>query len=111
MDVILLCFMNWCAVFILIKYILKPKKQQVHTLTKKEYINLCEELTILNSKYNKVYSTIKHIIKRIPFKGEEWEHEYVLEAIDEVMATYNEECNLPSTQNIEGPPPLINVNN
>jgi len=45
--------------------------------------NIYDEITMLKSLYKKQNETIKHILKKIPFKGEEWMQEYIREEINE----------------------------
>ena len=45
--------------------------------------NLCDDLTQMKSLYKKSNDTIKQIVKKLPFKGEEWMQDYIRDEINE----------------------------
>ena len=45
--------------------------------------NIYDEITMLKSLHKKTNDSLKQIVKKLPFKGEEWMQEYIREEINE----------------------------
>ena len=100
MEKIIITFINWFGFLYLInlfskfninmdliKTILYKKEENKYNdfFESEEHMNLINEIQLLKSLHLKNKNGIKNIIKRLPFKGEEWEQEFVREELDELM--------------------------
>ena len=45
--------------------------------------NIYDEIAMLKGLYKKTKDSLKQIVKKLPFKGEEWMQEYIREEINE----------------------------
>ena len=87
MEQIIVTILNWSGSMLLFyafakeykKYIINEEKKINNT--NEEYKNQLENIEMKNLKN---YNAIKKIIKRLPFKGEPWEQEFVVEELDEL---------------------------
>lgn len=62
----------------------KTENNENEFMTIEDYENICKEITLLKSLHWKNKRGIKNIIKRLPFKGEEWEQEFIREELEEI---------------------------
>ena len=87
MEQIIVSIINWSGSMLLFyafakeykKYIINEENKINNT--KEENKTQLEELEMKNLKN---YNAIKKIIKRLPFKGEPWEQEFIVEELDEL---------------------------
>ena len=63
---------------------LENKNENEKYISLDEFENICKEITLLKSLHLLNKRAIKNIIKRLPFKGEEWEQEFIKEELDEI---------------------------
>jgi len=94
MENILITLIYCLTFFISIKYILTKHKDLFidykENETEEQYKNICDELTMLKSVYNKTKEQIKNIVRKLPFNGETWIQEFIKEDIDEHLKNWEE---------------------
>lgn len=78
MEQIIVTIINWSGSMLLFYAFTKEYKKYI---IKEENKTQLDELEMKNLKN---YNAIKKIIKRLPFKGEPWEQEFVVEELDEL---------------------------
>lgn len=97
MENILITIIYCLTFFISVKYILTKHKdlflENNNSDNEEEIKNLCDEITMLKSLYNKTKETIRKVVKKLPFNGEEWIQEYIREDIKENYNMTEEELN------------------
>jgi hypothetical protein len=111
MEQIIVTIINWSGSMLLFyafakeykKYIINEENKINNT--KEENKTQLEELEMKNLKN---YNAIKKIIKRLPFKGEPWEQEFVVEELNELEKTWNFELGKPLVDENE---PITNTIN
>ena len=62
--------------------LLKEEENKKEEELQEQLKNICDELTMLKSLYKKNEETIKQIVKKLPFNGEEWIQEFIREEIE-----------------------------
>lgn len=85
MEQIIVSIINWSGSMLLFyafateykKYIINEENKKSNT--NEEHKKQLENIEMKNLKN---YNAIKKIIKRLPFKGEPWEQEFVVEELD-----------------------------
>jgi hypothetical protein len=74
-----------------------------------QFKSICEEITQMKSLFIKSNETIKRIVKKLPFNGEEWIQEFIREEINknmesmeamEKLKTFDEFINLEQSFNM-----------
>lgn len=53
-------------------------------MTLDDYDHVCKEITLLKSLHLMNKRAIRNIIRRLPFKGEAWEQEFINEELEEL---------------------------
>ena len=100
MEKIIITFINWFGFLYFIHIVSKininiellktifiknKELENNNFIESEEYINIINEIQLLKSLHLKNKNGIKNIIKRLPFKGDEWEQEFIREELDELM--------------------------
>jgi len=102
MEQIIVTIINWSGSMLLFYAFTKEYKKYI---VKEENKKQLDELEMKNLKN---YNAIKKIIKRLPFKGEPWEQEFVVEELNELEKTWNFELGKPLVDENE---PIANTIN
>lgn len=76
---------------------------EVYSLdTERKLKDLCDEITMLKSYITKHKESLRNIVRKLPFKGEEWMQEYIredvvdmLKRVDEQQSEESEDTNEP----------------
>jgi len=102
MEQIIVTIINWSGSMLLFYAFTKEYKKYI---IKEENKTQLDELEMKNLKN---YNAIKKIIKRLPFKGEPWEQEFVVEELTELEKTWNFELGKPIVDENE---PIANTIN
>lgn len=102
MEQIIVTIINWSGSMLLFYAFTKEYKKYI---IKEENKTQLDELEMKNLKN---YNAIKKIIKRLPFKGEPWEQEFVVEELNELEKTWNFELGKP---NVDENEPIANTIN
>ena len=65
---------------------------EVYSLdTERKIKNLCDEITTLKSYITKHKESLRNIVRKLPFKGEEWMQEYIREDVDDMLKRADEQ--------------------
>jgi hypothetical protein len=69
---------------------IKFKKVEHKSNNNKDIKTLFDELNTLKGIQHKTKDTLRNIVRKLPFKGEEWMQEFIREDVDESIRRYEE---------------------